>query len=356
VKGMGEGGGEDPMPEPMEQLFPCLVKDLPAKQIERFAERLRPTKVERGERMLAEGAPSDSLRFLVAGRLGVFLGVGRDAVLVGDKRPGDWVGELGFVLPGPASASVQALADSEIASIPHSDVPWLAEKVPAVLGRLLSSIATDLARRVRRSRLAISKKGLEALRALHGVEREEVDCAWVPATPAYGGHPVVDVERLVATLDLVGAFGLRGEDEARAKALREDVRRLSAFMRLQMHLDGEAIVREGDLADGLYVILAGGVHVATKASRGAFPVLTELGPGETFGEIAFFDEGTRSATCTAKGAVVLAVLSPTMVKAALESGEQGVPTGVHLMLWFAEQLVRDARKMNGMLREALSAR
>jgi CRP-like cAMP-binding protein len=339
----------------IESRFECLAKGLPRKEVDRFSDRLRRSRHAKGEVVLEEGTPSDALRLVLSGDLSVVLAQNGRRVRVGDKKPGDWVGELGFVLPGPAAATVEAASDAELAALSHEDIPWLAEKAPAVLGRILSSVAADLARRIRRSRMGTTREGLASLQALHGVGRAEVDCAWAAAPSPYGARPVVDGERLLATLDHVNAFGLRrGEDTKRARALREDVRSLLPFVRVQMHLHGEPIVREGQRADGLYVILGGAVRVTSGEGGGAFPVDATLAAGETFGEIAFFDEGTRSATCTAEGATVVAILSPTMVKAAMESGEQGVAMGVHLMHWFAEQLVRDARRMNQQLRQALA--
>lgn len=54
------------------------------------------------------------------------------------------------------------------------------------------------------------------------------------------------------------------------------------------------IVREGDEADALYVVVSGGVNV----TKGDGQFLAFLGPGGFFGEMALFMEGSkRSANC-----------------------------------------------------------
>ncbi|HEV7735471.1 MAG TPA: cyclic nucleotide-binding domain-containing protein [Candidatus Binatia bacterium] len=64
---------------------------------------------------------------------------------------------------------------------------------------------------------------------------------------------------------------------------------------------GATIFREGETADAMYVVEIGTVEVfRTDAdpADGDTGIAT-LGPGEEFGEMAFFDEGPRSATAKA---------------------------------------------------------
>lgn len=55
------------------------------------------------------------------------------------------------------------------------------------------------------------------------------------------------------------------------------------------------LVSEGERSDGLYIILQGRVRVFVSDAAGREAVLSILGPGECFGEIAL-DEGPRSAS------------------------------------------------------------
>ena len=59
---------------------------------------------------------------------------------------------------------------------------------------------------------------------------------------------------------------------------------------------GDALVRQGQMADALYVVVTGRFAVTIEGRR---QVIAELGPGQPVGEIAFLAGGTRTATVTA---------------------------------------------------------
>lgn len=58
---------------------------------------------------------------------------------------------------------------------------------------------------------------------------------------------------------------------------------------------GEALFREGDPGDSLYLLQSGRVKVVSRKVHGEELVLNELEPGEFFGEMALLDEVPRSA-------------------------------------------------------------
>jgi NADH dehydrogenase len=61
---------------------------------------------------------------------------------------------------------------------------------------------------------------------------------------------------------------------------------------------GQEVFRQGDLGDRIYIILEGRVEVVRSEAgeRGNERRLAELGPGESFGEMALLNESTRTAT------------------------------------------------------------
>ncbi len=88
-------------------------------------------------------------------------------------------------------------------------------------------------------------------------------------------------------------------------------RDLSADDRLAMEAEfakvslrrGEILVREGDEADALYIVVTGRFDVRIE---GRDDVVAEIGPGSPIGEIAFLAGGTRTATVvTTRDSVVL---------------------------------------------------
>lgn len=108
---------------------------------------------------------------------------------------------------------------------------------------------------------------------------------------------VVKLERLRPVIEAIEASDLF-EDAPRAavEALADasDVVDLAA---------GTAFIRQGELADALYLVLEGDVVVHAGAVRSAGTELARLGPGAHVGEIGLLDRVPRTATVVADGPV-----------------------------------------------------
>lgn len=72
---------------------------------------------------------------------------------------------------------------------------------------------------------------------------------------------------------------------------------------------GDAIVREGEYGDSLYLIVEGQVVVEGTDPRGQKVTLATLGPGDFFGEVAVLTGKPRTATVVAHGAVTVIEIS-----------------------------------------------
>ena len=77
--------------------------------------------------------------------------------------------------------------------------------------------------------------------------------------------------------------------ELEAVLVRAVIRRLTP---------GEVVLRCGDCASGMIVILQGRMRVSITTAEGQEISLTVLGPGDVVGEIALLDSGERSADVT----------------------------------------------------------
>ena len=80
---------------------------------------------------------------------------------------------------------------------------------------------------------------------------------------------------------------------------------LEALLTRSVHAPGDIVFHEGDHAQAMYVIAEGTVEIV-KQSSGA--VVAKLGQGDTFGELAFFDDRPRSAAVRARERTVVALL------------------------------------------------
>jgi len=98
---------------------------------------------------------------------------------------------------------------------------------------------------------------------------------------------------------LLGNFLFSSLDQEEAEAL-------VAAVEIATYATGNTIVREGDVADSLYLVVAGGVNVLK--ANGQF--LAMLGVDGFFGEMGLFSEGaTRTADCVAAMDTTCAVIS-----------------------------------------------
>ncbi|MEK6643389.1 MAG: cyclic nucleotide-binding domain-containing protein [Planctomycetota bacterium] len=68
----------------------------------------------------------------------------------------------------------------------------------------------------------------------------------------------------------------------------------------KLYEQGECIVREGEIGDRMYVIQEGEVEVVLHGS-GSEVLLSVLGEGDVFGEMALFTKRPRSATVRSRG-------------------------------------------------------
>jgi CRP/FNR family cyclic AMP-dependent transcriptional regulator len=91
--------------------------------------------------------------------------------------------------------------------------------------------------------------------------------------------------------------------DARAMELVANALRVRRFRR------GEVIFHAGDPGDSLFIVAGGAVKITVTAEDGAEPaILTTIGPGGFFGELALLDGAPRSATAAAVDAVETLVL------------------------------------------------
>ena len=72
---------------------------------------------------------------------------------------------------------------------------------------------------------------------------------------------------------------------------------------------GHVIFRQGDAGDGIYVVEKGSVEISAAVGAGELRILSTLGPGNFFGEMAVVDDQPRSATATAAAACTLSFIA-----------------------------------------------
>ncbi len=92
---------------------------------------------------------------------------------------------------------------------------------------------------------------------------------------------------------------------------------IASLARYQNCQPGQIVFKEGDPGDGVYVILKGTVEIAV--GQGQRRVLTVMGDGEFFGEMAVIDDEPRSATATSVGESELCFIPRASLLSVLEN-------------------------------------
>jgi len=76
-----------------------------------------------------------------------------------------------------------------------------------------------------------------------------------------------------------------------------DLHALGAIAERKTYIAGDPVYSEGDVADALFIVEMGTVDIVP---RGKEIVFTTIGSGQGFGELAFFERGTRPASASAR--------------------------------------------------------
>ncbi len=76
----------------------------------------------------------------------------------------------------------------------------------------------------------------------------------------------------------------------------EDLHRVAEVVVTRRFPGGQVIFREGDPSNTCYVVRSGHARAIREHPDGRTITLTHFGPGDTFGELAMFDDELRSAT------------------------------------------------------------
>lgn len=79
----------------------------------------------------------------------------------------------------------------------------------------------------------------------------------------------------------------------------EDCRRIAALLQKQILRKGDALFREGDEGNSLYMIIAGKIKIARQSREGDEMILAVLSAGDFCGEMALLDGMPRSADAVA---------------------------------------------------------
>lgn len=118
------------------------------------------------------------------------------------------------------------------------------------------------------------------------------------------GWPILqkmDRENVAVAAALEPRVALLGRTGMFAEASRPVLERLAKAAVEEPVADGTTVIREGDPADALYVLVDGEMAVSARGEGGVEQPLPTMGPGTCFGEIGVLEGIPRTATVRAAG-------------------------------------------------------
>lgn len=230
-----------PAGEVMQSSVP-LFSELPREAFVDLLERLTFRRFSAGEVILREGDPGRSIFVLASGRARVVKGLGtQEPIELAVLEDGAFFGEMALLNGAPRVASVVADDDSEVLELTEDVLRGLARRHPSV---------TQSLNRFYRQRL---------------------------------------LQNVMSMSPLFRAFD------------RGDRRSLVERFRLRQAKVNETILREGQGADGLYVVMHGTALVTKKdEATGRTVPLAVLKEGDVFGEMSLLTKQPVSATVTTR--------------------------------------------------------
>ena len=141
------------------------------------------------------------------------------------------------------------------------------------------------------------------------------------------------IRELLASVEL---FGEMNEEEI------DDLTALAQIKKLEKD---NTIFHAGDPADAVFVVASGRVKVVITSSDGKEFILTVLGAGQVFGEMALLESAPRSASVVTLSAVEVLIISRTDFQRLLESNPR---ISLRLMAILSRRLRRANSKMESL--------
>ena len=231
-----------------------LFSDLSPSDLELVAGEMELISLSQGQFLIRQDDPGDSLYVILDGQFLVTRRNDRgEEVPLNRVDPGACVGEIAMVTGERRSASVRADRDSIVARLGKDALEHACRRAPQVAARLARIIVERLQRAELRSLLF---------------------------------------------------FG--DQFKGMSQAVLKD---LEAEMELMLCPSGACLMCEGDDCDGSYIVVSGRLRVTHQHGGGELRVATELGRGQTVGEMGILTGGKRTATVCAIRDTLMAKLS-----------------------------------------------
>jgi NTE family protein len=127
-----------------------IVDDRPFARLEALVPHGEPLALRRGDVLVRQGEPSDTLYFVVSGRFSVQVdGAPRPIAEIGQGQP---IGEIGFFAGLPRTATVTALRDASVVGFTREQFDRASDSVPGLRDAVIVALARRISHANRPSR------------------------------------------------------------------------------------------------------------------------------------------------------------------------------------------------------------
>jgi CRP/FNR family cyclic AMP-dependent transcriptional regulator len=130
--------------------FSTLAKRFPSSSnLATILKSMSVDEVPAGTRLIEYEGPCSTLYLVWEGLLTASIEDMAGKILLGQIGPGEWIGEVTLIEPGPASASVICEEDSILLSMAHEAFSKLRSENPEAAGALMHALSLNLVDRLR---------------------------------------------------------------------------------------------------------------------------------------------------------------------------------------------------------------
>ncbi|MGD2164140.1 MAG: SpoIIE family protein phosphatase [Anaerolineae bacterium] len=142
-----------------------FLRDAPADVLERLADVASERRFERGKVILHEGSSGSELYLIVEGRVEVVRGGEADEVLLAQRGPGDFFGEMGMIEHDTRFATVRALEPTHLLEFSEKDLRSVLARRPMILYEAVRVLSARLREADLQMISDLKRKNVELARA-----------------------------------------------------------------------------------------------------------------------------------------------------------------------------------------------
>ena len=128
-----------------------FLRKLSEEELRTFCALMLVREIAPKERIIEEGTPVKNFSIVTEGVVHIRRMAGKRELLLGRLGPGGFFGEINLFDPGVATASIYAMKPTKLAYLDYEGFHNFMEANPAVGYKIVSSMMTEMARRLRQT-------------------------------------------------------------------------------------------------------------------------------------------------------------------------------------------------------------